>query len=1623
MRATKPGPPWEEWVMLEGILGLLGTRDGGGPAGMTTFVSQFIQSLGRGALESYAEKAGATLIESALRHIEHMPADGRSIATENHTLLRTGGQPASEMTVVNVLNRDKPFLVDSIVAELLSHDIAAELIAHPILKTERDGEGKLTRIAGPGNQQWQEHQESLIQLVVPRLPGELASKLVSGIERVLEDIDRVVGDWGRMRERVAEVAALYEQPVPGVAAADLEEARAFLIWLVDNNFTFLGVRRYRLLGGLEAGEVEVEATEGLGILGDPALRVLRRGKEFVEVTQELRRFYAGPAPLIINKANAVATIHRRMHMDYIGTKLYAADGSVSGELRIVGLFTSTAYTQSVYRIPILRTRAKHVADTLGYPPESHSGKALANVLETFPRDELFQIEQGTLVEWATGILDLGLRPRTRVFVRIDEFDRFVSVLVFAPRDRYTTEARERIAKHLAEVYQGRLSAFNPSFGQGPLVRVQFIIGRYEGRTPRIQTSDLEAQVAAILRDWSDELGEEIAVSPAARAIGPAFALKFRDAFSVGYKSDFGPKRALYDAIRIEPLDDANPIAIDIYRRAEQPANEARVALYRIDRSIPLSRRVPFFENLGFDVIDERSYTLRPTYPDGPREVRLHDMRLEDPTGNPVELAAQKGALEETFHAVWSGRAEDDHFNRLVRATGAGWREAMVARAYAAYMRQIRLAFGQRYISDTLVRHPEVTRRITELFALRHDPDNGLDLEARRAEETVLVGTLEDLLEKVENADEDRILRHYVNLVRSTVRTNFYRRDANGQPPETFAFKLDSRIVDGMPEPKPYREIFVYSPRVEGIHLRGGPVARGGIRWSDRPQDFRSEVLGLAKAQQVKNAVIVPAGAKGGFIPKQLPRSGNRDEVYAEGVAAYTIFVSSLLDITDNLEGETIIPPERVVRHDGNDPYLVVAADKGTARFSDTANAISGRHDFWLGDAFASGGSAGYDHKAMAITARGGWEAVKRHFREMNRDIQTSPFTVVGIGDMSGDVFGNGMLLSRQTRLLAAFDHRDIFIDPDPDAERSFSERERIFALARSSWQDYDRNLISTGGGVFSRNAKAIPLSAEMKALTGLSGASATPSQVMHALLKADVDLIWFGGIGTFVKSEDESDADVNDRANDAVRVNGREIRAKVIGEGANLGVTQLGRVEFAQHGGRINTDAIDNSAGVNSSDQEVNIKIALRPAVRAGAITMEERNALLVEMTEDVANACLRNNYLQTLALSLGERRGLQDLGFQERLMRQLEANGLLDRTIEQLPDTATVARRAEANLPLTRPELAVLLGYAKIDLFAKLVASKVPDDPFLENVLLQYFPERMREAHRGGILGHRLRRDIIATTLTNDVINRGGSTMVVRLVEETGENLDEIVYAFVAVAEVFDLGDLWRRIDALDNKVGGQLQLDLYLEVQHVLRQRCAWFMAHHDFARGLGDTIASYRDGIAAYGATLASDSDSAQARGRAARIEELVGQGVAPDVARDVTGLAALAEGLDAVLVARTRGLEVGAVAPTYLTIGERLRLGELRSRVGELTITDHFDRLAINSTMSGIAETHRALTGHVLSLAESAGAEAFESWQETSATRLAKARASLDEILAGQRLTVAQLAVAAAQVRDLLPKMGA
>ncbi len=1549
----------------------------------------------------------AAIADDAFAHLTVRPA-GRHRLRVFDQAFGAGARTPAEVTVVEVDNDDMPFLFVSVLGQLTEMGFEIRLALHPILFAERDGEGRLLglrdrEIAGV-------RRESFIRIHVGRITdAQQRADLTAALDATLTDVRAAVEDWRLMLNRVDRLIAAYMRGPTPLSLPVRDETVEFLTWLGQDNFTFLGLREYRFEETEGGAFVEPLGDTGLGILRDPEVRVLKRGAESLNAATAIGAFARSPDALMLTKSNVRSRIHRRTHMDYIGVKLWGPDGTMTGEIRILGLFTATAYTRSARNIPVVRKRLDAVVERTGFRRDSHSGKALINVLENFPRDELFQIDAETLHDFALAIMALGEHPRIRVLARRDPFDRFVSVLVYVPRDRYTTDLRARIGEMLESRFDGTVVSWMPSFPEGVLTRIHYIVGRYHGVTPVIAQTELETEVAALVRTWRDDFVEAASRSRDA-AQARAVVDRWVDAFSAAYRDAMEPRTAVRDAVSMARLGPERPLVVDFYRRSGEAPERLALKLFHVGTPISLSERVPLLENLGLSVIDESTYRVTPK---GGEPVFLHDMTLVHGERAAIELTeALDGRLEDVLVATWSGRAENDGYNALVLGTGLDRREVALLRAIGHYLRQIRLAYSQDYLWGALRRHPSIAVDLVRLFSARFDP---LGVGDREVAETEIAERIVAALAEVASLDDDTIVRRYMEVIRAMVRTDYWRPEADGSSRDTIAFKLIPAGLTGLPNPVPHREIWVCGPTVEGVHLRFGPVARGGLRWSDRAQDFRTEVLGLVKAQQVKNAVIVPAGAKGGFLPKRLVPGMSRDAFMAEGTAAYRTFVGRLFDLTDDLRGGAVVPPPQVVRHDGDDPYLVVAADKGTATFSDTANAIASDHGFWLDDAFASGGSAGYDHKKMGITARGAFEAVKRHFREMNRDILTEPFTVAGVGDMSGDVFGNGMLLSRATRLVAAFDHRDIFLDPDPDPASSFEERARLFALPRSSWADYDRTRISEGGGIFSRAAKTVPLSEPVRTLLGIAGDHATPAEVMRAILKARVDLLWFGGIGTYVRAAGESDAEVGDKANDAIRITGMEVGAKVVGEGANLGVTQRARIEYGAAGGRCNSDAIDNSAGVNCSDVEVNIKIALTPAVVAGRLARPARDALLAAMTDEVAALVLANNHSQTLAISLSERLGVADLPFQRRMVAGLERAGRLDRKVETLPDDAGFAAREKAGRGLTRAEIGVLLAYAKMSAKVDLAASDVPDDPHFGSELHAYFPERLRAEYADGIDGHRLKREIVATRLANAIVDRGGPTFLTRVADRAGAGVPAIARAFAATRAVFALGDLEAALDRLDGRVAGDLQLELYGRVRDLATTGTVWFLRNVSFRDGLDTVIERFGSVVRALEPELEALLPAATLAAVEAERERLTAAGVPAEIADRIAHLDDIAEIPDIALIGERTAKDAAEVAITHFAVADRLSIDRLETMVRSMRVADYFDGLALDRAARVLDDAHRAI------VAEALDAGGVEAWEARFGPEISRALAVVEETLGdGGTPSVSRFTVAASLLADLAEK---
>ncbi len=1528
------------------------------------------------------------------------------IRVYNPTTEQHGWQ--SQHTVIEIVSDDMPFIVDSVTMELGRHGYGIDLVIHPVIRMRRDQSGRAIEVPEPPGDVADAIPESIMHVEVAREPDPGALlRLRKNMARVLEEVRGAVEDWKPMREVALALAAELRDRPPAIDRGEISEVREFLEWMAADNFTFLGYREYDLVEDDDGGQTGLRAIQesGLGIL---------RGKPrtpFTKLRPKALELARAPHLLVLTKANSRATVHRPAYLDYIGVKRFDAKGKVVGERRFLGLYTGAAYRASTRDIPLIRGKTEGVLEQAGFNEDSHDAKALLQILETYPRDSLFQMRTDELFEIAMGLLGLGERQRVRMFVHRDPLDRFIECLVTVPRDRFNTENREKVQGILLEAFNGSHLDWNLQLSESLLARVHFIVRSAEGVPEQYDIKEIEGRLTQVTRAWGDDLRDAL-LQRHGEELGLKLFKRYERAFPTAYRVDWKARAAVDDIARIDKLRSSDGPIMNLYRPVEGEEQIIRCKLISAE-GISLSGVLPTFEHMGAHVVDERPYEITP---EGSDPVWIYDFGLRC-VAEDVERVSD--AFQEAFLGVWRGELEDDRLNGLVLGAELSGRQITIVRAVTKYLRQGGIAFSERYIESTLVAHPTITTMLVELFANRFDP---VHRDSDRAEE--LSREIENEIDSVESLDQDRILRSFLTVVRAMLRTNYFCRDESGRPKPHLSFKLDPSLVPLLPLPRPRFEIFVYSPRFEGVHLRGGKVARGGLRWSDRFEDFRTEILGLMKAQMVKNALIVPVGSKGGFVlkrpPKIDPTHRGRDALQQEAIECYRSFLAGLLDITDNIVEGDVVTPDGVVRYDDDDPYLVVAADKGTAAFSDIANSVSADYGFWLGDAFASGGSRGYDHKQMGITARGAWESVKRHFRELSTDIQSTDFTVVGIGDMSGDVFGNGMLLSEHIKLVGAFNHLHIFLDPDPDPKASYGERKRLSGLERSSWSDYDESVISEGGGVFSRAAKSIKISEQAKEALGIGAAELSPSDLIRELLRAPVDLLWNGGIGTYVKASDETHADAGDKANDALRVDGRELRCRVVGEGGNLGLTQRGRIEYAIAGGRINTDAIDNVAGVNTSDHEVNIKILLDALVADGEIGEQQRNELLVEMTDAVAEQVLYASYTQTQAMSLALAQSVPMLDVHTRLIRHLEQVDALDREIEYLPSDEELADRKSAHQGLLAPELAVVMAYCKIQLYTQLLESDLPEDRYLAHDLERYFPSPLPERYSDKMRSHRLRREIISTVVANQLVDRAGTTFAYRLAEETGAPASILARAFAVSREIFDMRSLWHQIEALDNRVDAGTQLGMQIEARKLVERATRWLVRANPRAINIAVTIRYFVPGAKMLAEAVPDVLDGGDRWAFASRVDELESAGVPPELATRVAGLPSLLSVFDIVDVANATRHEPSTVMSTYFRLGARLDLNWLRDRILELPRANRWQALARAALRDDLYSLHRSLTHEVL---EAGGPRAdpdgaIDRWSHRNGAAVERCLGMIADIKGSRMYDTTTLPVALREIRNLI-----
>lgn len=1441
----------------------------------------------------------------------------------------------SSHTVVELICADMSFLVDSLRIVLNRMGIGIHLTVHMGgIRLLRDTENRVIEVLPRNDDQAPDALvEAPIVLKINRQTDpELIKKLEHQFQQVLTENRAVIDDWAMMRKQICQIADEIQNAPPAISREEVEETQSFLKWLEDHHFTFIGIQDYELVQ--ENKEILLKAIPGTGcgILRDEFKKTNRQ--HVASIAPQAHELMVSSQILIMSKTDTLSCIHRDTYMDYIGVKRFDKQGQVIGERRILGLYTSVAYHSNPMQIPFLRHKVSSILRDSRLNPRSHAGRILLNIMETLPRDDLIQASEEELLSIAMGIFYMQERRRIRLFSRVDVYHRFVSCLVYVPKDLYNSDLRSAMQKVLMESLHATNISFTTYFPESVMARIHFI-ARIDPKQPvNFDFKAIEGQLVTVGRSWFDDLHQLLTNTYGEDKANQLYA-RYKPAIPPVYTASFSPRTALLDISHIEELSLTQALSMSFYRNVDDVSGHYRFKLYQHDTTFPLSDVLPIVENLGMRAISERPYVLK--FEDG-SITWVNDLSLQYKYDEQPNIDEIKDLFQQAFASIWFKETENDGFNQLVLTASLPCRQVAVLRMYAKYFKQISFTFSQEYIEKTLLTHAHIAKKLFQMFDLKF---NHADTAAY---ETVKKSILDDLV-NVSNLDEDKIIRQYVQVIHETLRTNYYQTDAHGKPKSYISIKLNSRAIPGMPRPYPLYEIFVYSMRFEAVHLRSSPVARGGLRWSDRREDFRTEVLGLMKAQQVKNAVIVPNGAKGGFVVKHsFGPNAPREDIMAEGIACYRQFIRGLLDITDNYVDGGVKKPADVICYDADDPYLVVAADKGTATFSDIANEISLEYQFWLGDAFASGGSQGYDHKKIGITARGAWESVQRHFYQIGIDINTTDFTVVGIGDMAGDVFGNGMLLSEHIKLIAAFNHMHIFIDPKPDAAKSFEERQRLFVLPRSTWADYDATLISQGGGVFNRSAKSIKVSPEMKALFGLKQAEIEPNELLKSILKSKVDLLWSGGIGTFVKSRTEVNADVGDRSNDLIRINGKQVRARCVVEGGNLGFTQLARVEYALNGGLIYTDFIDNSAGVSCSDKEVNIKILLNTVINEKQLTQEQRNSLLSEMTDEVAQLVLRENYYQTRSINLSVSQGLRAYELNMRYINELHRSGKLDRHLEFLPDDKQLAERKSQGKGLTSPEAAVLMCYSKILLKEAILASDIPEEPYLVQCLIRAFPKPLQQKYSHAMNVHPLKREIIATGVSNLIINEMGFGFVYRLQNETAALIPHIVRAYIIARDIIDLDTVWKEVEALDTQIKAEEQIKLITVYVRLLRRIARWFLKTKRNHLDIEKSVMQYRPQVQALRQTLPGCLGEEYKIRYQKNYEAFLKLKIPEDLAIELTRTRGLFMAMEIVEIAQEMNVTIAQAAEAFYGIGEYLDLGWLREQIIIHPTENHWESLS-------------------------------------------------------------------------------
>lgn len=1491
----------------------------------------------------------------------------------------------SHFTFLNIVNDDMPFLVDSVVAYLDKQGIRIKNIIHPICLVTRDKKGILEKVSI--NSEKSVNQESLIQLHLEKITAEADIALLQeNIRKILETVALVVADWQPMIElakkaqnQIGNAKKIVKKP------EDISEIKDFISWAIEGNFIFLGAKEFDIKE-VKKGEYKLEEVKGeeYGIFRSPYdhYRPEVLNSSFAEVCDSV----ANPYVIEILKSRYRSRIHRIANAERIRIQKVSADGKVIGEFRFIGLYTSSAYSHNPNSIPLIRDKIAQVIENSGFIKGSHNYKDLVSALESYPRDELFQISPEDLLKNSIGIVAICGRSQVRFFARKDKFNRFVSCLIFAPRDRSNSELREKIKSYVAEAYNGEIADSFVQITESNLTRLHLII-RTNKEIPDVNELKVEKKIIEMTRVWSDDLRDAIS-SKFGEQEWVALYAKYKNAFSVSYVNRFDPKRAAIDISRIEECLEKNTVLFNLYKSSDLlPEDVTELKIYNPEKEISLSMIMPIFESFGFNVIQEHTYAITIHTDEKNRsqkKVWIHYFGLNlSKTGHKFSEKIKLN-FESTISKIWQGEMQVGFLNRLVITAELSWKQVHLLRSYTKYLCQIGFRYSNSYVSDVLVKYRDVTRLLLDLFDAKFNPTLKITQKERNAEIEKISVKIRESLGQIKDITDDTIARRFFDLINATLRTNYYQSSKIGGFKGYLSHKFDCKKIPDLPLPLPHAEIFVFSSRVEAIHLRGGKVARGGLRWSDRFEDFRTEVLGLMKAQMTKNAVIVPVGSKGGFVVKTDTTGFNRDEIQKEGIECYKTFLRGILDITDNVVLGKIEHPQDAIIYDGIDPYLVVAADKGTATFSDIANSISAEYNFWLGDAFASGGSVGYDHKKMGITAKGGWISVMRHFREMGINTQTQDFTCAGIGDLAGDVFGNGMLLSKHIKLVAAFNHMHIFLDPNPDVNKSFDERQRMFNLPRSSWMDYDKSTISKGGDIFERSAKSIVISPEVKEVLAIEENELTPSELIKAILKAPVDLLWNGGIGTYVKATDESNLDVGDRANDALRINGCELRCKVIGEGGNLGFTQKGRIEYALNSGRINTDAMDNSAGVDCSDHEVNIKIALSAAMRENKITLEERNKILEAMTDEVSELVLNDNRLQTQAISIALSYGVLALGDQAQFLDKLEKSGLLNRKIEFLPSKKEIDKRQVDKIGLTRPELCVMLAYSKMDIYSSLLNSNLVKDEYFQHELLSYFPKLMQEKFSKELLSHQLKNEIIATQITNFVVNKSGITFVNQLCQNSGFGVVEVVRSFIIAFDSFRLRETWEEIEALDGKIDPKVQLQMFSAANKLLERSILWLLRNQSKGN-LSTIINRFRKIADELHSVLPKVLAEASKESFEKKINRYNLSGIDAKLSEKIASMDPIASTFDIAEISASSNIDLQTIAKIYFAVGTRFSLKWLRSNLANLAFDNYWQKLSSKTILEDLYSYQMRIAKRVVDFAcdnkNSCEANPLEEWIKT------------------------------------------